>query len=572
MAPEESSSGLDLTQSPMAYPGPPVETSLLLLPSCTHRLTFRPGRRLGQARVERCDTCAARDGLRVVPLNYELLHLNVADVDARYPVAAVGSNANADVLRGKMTRAGVAPIIPLVKARLADVTVAYSAHVGRPGFIPAAPVRSAGGSCEVVVGFLDRDQLRHMDETEPNYVRRWLTGHGLRALLDSGERLDGFHLYDSRWGLLADHGEALALGTQPEVSSWLAAHGLAPWTVEDPTAAAVSLTDDESLRERLRDLFADRGLVTPSGLDGPPFTGDVYGTTVSTWPDGPVTSGDSLRASGTSDLDRDGQQCVVVNPVDAVDRGLGDHAEVRCALAPDDPGLVARVVLDDAQPPGVAGVDQVVRNGLGLEQGEQVHLVRAVVPGNRLADLLLARRHYVACRVQAADLAVVEQDVALLSPLTMSLLGVQPGSRIVLEGVPSSPGGVVPVLRIKAHEAPQEIIDRRNELSGGGHDARFPSSRDALAVFPDLPWIFLDAASRTRLGLGSHRIRPIRVRAARGDQTLSEVRELMLLFVLAAVGVASVIPSTPLLLLFLGALALTTGLVARARLRRRLGG
>ena len=567
----ENSTRLDLNRTPLAYPGAPVDSSLLLLPDCTHRLTFRPGRRLGQARVERCDICAERDGLRIVPLNYELLRWNVANIDSRFAVVAVGSNANADVLRGKMTRAGVEPIIPLVKARLDNVAVSHSAHVGRPGFMPAAPVAEDGGGCEIVVGFLDRDQLKHMDDTEPNYVRRWLGGSTYPLVLDGGEGLGGFHIYDSKWGLLADDGRALPLDSQQEVSAWLADRGLAPWSEHDASEAATILAGDVDLRDKLRQAFVDRQLALPAGLDGPVFTDDLYGTTVSTWADHPVSTATSLRASVTPDLQRHGQQCLLLNPKDARDRHIEEHAEVRCALRPDEPGLIARVVLADSQPSGVAGVDQIIRNGLGLERGEHVEVSPVTVPSNPVADVLLANPHYVVCRVQTADLAIVEQEVALLAPLTMSLLGIQPGARVVLEGVPSEPGGVVPIIRIKAHEAPQEIIDRRLEFSGGGHEARFPSSRDALAVFPDLPWIFLDAATRTKLGLGSHRLRAIRVRAARGDQTLIEIRELMLLFILAAVGVASVIPSAGWLLTFLGGLGLVTGFVARARLRRRLG-
>ena len=567
----DSSTGLDLSRTPLNYPGDPVASSLLLLPECTHRLTFRPGRRLGQARVERCDTCAERDGARVVPLNYELLRWNVANIDSRFAVVAVGSNANSDVLRGKMTRAGVEPIIPLVKARLDNVTVSHSAHVGRPGFIPAAPVGEDGEGCDIVVGFLDRDQLKHMDDTEPNYVRRWLSGDRYPLLLDGGEGLGGFHIYDSKWGLLADGGHALPLDSQVEVSAWLADRGLAPWSEYEPDQAASILASDVHLRDKLRDLFVERQLVLRPGLEGPVFTSEAYGTTVSAWAGHPATSSSSLRASTTPDLERHGEQCILLNPDDAKARGLADHAEVRCALRPEDPGLIARLVLDEHHPSAVAGIDQIVRNALGLERGEHVELRPVVVPSNTAAAVLLAHPHYVVCRVQTADLAIVEQEVALLSPLTMSLLGVQPGARVVIEGVPATPGGTVPVVRIKAHEAPQEIIDRRIEFSGGGHEARFPSSRDALAVFPDLPWIFLDAATRTKLGLGSHRLRAVRVRAARGDQTLAEIRELMLLFILAAVGVATVIPSPALLLAFLGLLAVGTALLARARLRRRLG-
>lgn len=549
-----------------------MSSSRLLLPDCEHLIHVRDGRRLGQARVERCDGCAARDGLRIVPLNYELLVRNVATIDARYVVVAVGSNASADVLRSKMERAGVEPIIPLVTARLSNVVVAHSAHVGRPGFVPAAPVAAPGDECDVVVGMLDRDQLRHMDATEPNYVRRFLPGSDHPVVLDGGESLSGSHVYDSRWGLLADNGVPLPLSPQTAVAEWLAARGFEPWRDHEPAEAAALLFADTGLRDRQRDLIAARQLVVPARLTGDEFVDVSYAATVSTWVDAPPPPARSLRCTATpDDLARRGEQCVRIHPDDAHRLGLRRHARVSCALRATDPGVVARVVLHDGQEPGSIGVDQILRNALGLERGEFVDVAPATVNGNPVADVMIAQPHYVACRVQAADLATVEQEVALLSPLTMSLLGIQPGSRVVLEGVPSDQGGDVPTVKVKAHEAPQEILDRRAQLSGGGHESRFPSSRDALAVYPDLPWVFLDAATRTRLGLGAHRLCVVRIRAARADQALTELRELMLLFILAAVGVATVNPSPAFVFAFLTLLVLVTALLARARLRRRLG-
>jgi hypothetical protein len=563
---------LDLSRTPLAYPGDAVESSLLLLPDCSHRLIFRAGRRLGQARVERCGSCAAKDGLRIVPLNYELLCWNVASMDGRYAVVAVGSNANADVLRSKMERAGAEPVVPMVIARLDNLAVAYSAHISRPGFIPAAPVHAPGQSCEVVVGFLDREQLAHMDATEPNYVRRWLTSPEHPLLLDGGERLGGFHIYDSRWGVLAEEGAALPLNSQASIAAWLDRQNVVPWAGQEPQAAVAALGNDPALRDQLGQLLAERRLVAPARLDGPEFAGHTYGDTASGWPDQVTSSASSLRATGTRHVERRGQQCIVVHSMVASRLGLSAHAEIRSALRSDAPGVIARVILDDQQAEDAVGVDQLIRNALGLELEEHVELAPIYVPASPTTDLLVARPHYVACRVQAADLATVEQEVALLSPLTLSLLGIQPGARVVLEGVPRRPADAVPVVRVKAHEAPPEILDRRTQFSGGGYESRFPSSRDSLAVFPDLPWIFLDAATRARLGLGSHRLSAIRIRAARGDQALSELRELMLLVILAAVGVATVIPSAVWLSAFLGALLLVTGLVARARLRRRLAG
>ena len=178
--------------------------------------------------------------------------------------------------------------------------------------------------------------------------------------------------------------------------------------------------------------------------------------------------------------------------------------------------------------------------------------------------------HLDTAALETADLATVEQDVALMSPLAMSILGLESGDEVVVEGPPRADAGVRQV-RLKAHLATDETIERRLKLSGGGLTTRFPSVRTALGVHPDLAWVFLDSTARSRLGLGRHRLAAVRVRASRRYQLAREVRELLLLLVLAFVGVASVIESRFVLLGVLVVLLAAALVVVRHRLRHRLG-
>ena len=241
---------------------------------------------------------------------------------------------------------------------------------------------------------------------------------------------------------------------------------------------------------------------------------------------------------------------------------------MRAALTPDRPGALARVVPDEGQPTGTVGVDQVVRNALGVELGERALLTSAYAQRNRLADTLIARPHYVMCRVQTADLAMVEQPVCLLAPLAMGILGLDGGDEVIVEGMPG-PQGDVRTIRLKAHAVPGDVQQRRETIGGGQLDSRFPSARDALAVHPDLPWLFLDSVARTSLGL-TGKLAAVRVRASRRYQWSEEIRELLLLLVIAFVGLASLIRSLPVLLGALGGISLVTVLLIRTRLRLRL--
>lgn len=122
-----------------------------------------------------------------------------------------------------------------------------------------------------------------------------------------------------------------------------------------------------------------------------------------------VASGVALHADDLAELD---------NPTHAGVTGVRS-----LELAP------AQVVMREAQARGTAGIDQVLRNALGAEVWEHVRLTKIKVTSTPISDLLLYRPHFAMARVQAADLATVEQDVGLVSPLTLGILGIQDGTR-----------------------------------------------------------------------------------------------------------------------------------------------
>jgi hypothetical protein len=253
--------------------------------------------------------------------------------------------------------------------------------------------------------------------------------------------------------------------------------------------------------------------------------------------------------------------------------GAADHAAVSAVVTPD--GAHIRVLVAVQRDPGIEphelATDQVARNALGLELTERATLQPARVHRNTFADAALGAPTYVTCRVQPADLPTVERHACLVDTLTLSLLGISSGDEVVVEGFPDDADLAVSTRKVRAHEAPDTVLERRSELSGGTFESRFPSSRDALGVYPDLPWIFLDSATRTALHVRGN-LGTVRIRASRRYQLLRELRESFLLALLALVGLAQVIRSPAVLVgLTLAVLALSA-IAAVMRLRNRLVG
>jgi hypothetical protein len=494
-------------------------------------------------------------------------------MDPRTLVLAVGSNASPQVMAQKFKTAGVSTVIPFVECTISGISVGHSAHVSKRGYIAATPYDSPGAVTTLMTLWLDQDQLMALDKTEPNYKRVRLQSSNYDLLLENGEQPSDFFIYCSDANILADGGSPLPFRSQRELHHWLrrdtfVANELGDGS-DDETIARLC---DPDRRLRLREHWATEGHTLDAGLRPADDTGHItYVETPSLEP--PTVSGKGwLRCmASANDLVREGEACVVVNPSMAKDLDLAEHAVLRPSLPPHRPGVLARVVTEEKVADGVILVDQTLRNSLGTEQQEYVLVSPAKVPPHRLADKLLSKPRYILTRVQPADLVTTEQNACLLSPLAMSLLGLSDGDNLVIEGIPNGNNQVVPERRMRAHVAPESLLTRREDLSGGSFITRFPSASDALGVYPDLAWIFLDAANREQAGLGSSKLAVVRLRASRRFQLMRELRELLLLLVLAFIGIATAVKSK-LVLLIVPFIIIGMVVVIRSRLRQRLGG
>jgi hypothetical protein len=568
-------------EAPLIYPGHTPPTSGLVTDGPYLPVEPLPGRRLAQARVVLgADRPAALAvGISRVSLGYALLALNAVPIEARVPVLAVGSNAAIAQMQAKFLAAGISCAMPLTWARVTGIRVGAAAIVSRWGYIPAAPVFEPGVTTRLAVNWLDPEQLRALDETETGYERRLVDdGDATRVELESGERLCTTGIYVSTSGVLADPDgrRPMDLPSQEELIRQLLARGdrslrvLAGRGVPGFLRAA---TDHEG---RARLVEALRGSAGIAVLTPPTPTRDGELATYDAGRGGlapPAGADGALQVAPTPDgVDRGGEQAVVLPAARWQELGRPSHAVVRSAMDPQAPAAVGRVLASETGDEGdEVEVDQSIRNGVGVEIGEYVTLEPADLDRHRLADALLGTPQTLLCRVQAAEMVTSERPAALLTRLGLELVGVESGDRVVIEGLPRDPGGRLERATVRAFEAPDETVERRERLTGGGYQHRFPSARDTLGVHPDLPWIFIDRALRGRLGLTQPQLAIVRVRASRRDQLTKELREMLLVLVIALIGLVQVVDVGWAWVVFgLVAVAAVAGVVGM-RLRSRLG-
>jgi hypothetical protein len=576
---------------PRKYPEASLLTSCLLLGKKQHRLREMPGRRLPQWRVSgsfpQLNGDQSTDSL---PLNYVLLRHNQTPMAHRIPVIATGILAVPRHLMTILAEHGVSPVMPVVLSpAIIDVAVGASAHIGKDGRVPPTLAALPGTRSEVFLLWPDRSQLAALDTALPDHHRILLPGSDFPVEMPSGEQLSRSYGYVGVHGhLVDDQGHPMLPGsvTTSNGPADVQRELLQALLDRDSSLRDLLGSDPESFveraaggndeaRENARALFRNLGWVGRSERFGVPGLRPDEPSRPRPLcyedepPIHPVPEGAMRVLPSSDDFDRRGQPTVRVTPE------LADRWGRRLVLvsrATESPSIeaLARPLAHPGLGTGQAvEVDQLIRNSIGVEIGEDVRLTPVTARRNRLFDFVLGKPNYVVCRVQAADLTTVEQEVCLLDELTLGILGIQAGDEIIVEGT-ASPEGVVQQVRAKAFKTSEVVQHRRESLHGGDLSCRFPSSRDALAVHPDLPWIFLDSATRSAVGLGDRKLATVRLRPSRWYQMRKEVRELLLLMGLAFIGLVSILDRMEAQLLSLAALVLFVAAVVVTRMRGRL--
>ena len=254
---------LDPITAPLTYPGA-VPGSPAVLVTEFSLLQIRPSQTapLGEWLVRLSE---GEDR----PLDQVLLEHGAIPMAGRVPVLAIGSNAAPAQMRRKLAARGLAATVPIVAVTVSGLSVGVSAHVSRPGYLPATPVPDLSAKNLLMwVTWLAQDQLLIVDETEPNYDRIRVPSF-CSIRLTSGRAVLGCWLYVSRHGyLIGPSGEPRKLIDQAGLISSLLTElpGLAELAGTSPQEW-LSRVRNERIRGDIRDLFRSAGVAQSIGQD-----------------------------------------------------------------------------------------------------------------------------------------------------------------------------------------------------------------------------------------------------------------------------------------------------------------
>jgi hypothetical protein len=273
--------GIDPLTAPLTYPGtPPWRPAVLVTDTAVLALQPRDNAPLGEwlLQTDAADTSpdpisqdpAAQgaahndDGpdLQELSLDRYLWNAGCLAVASLVPVLAVGSNASPAQLRRKLAKAGLPTLVPITAVSVDGLAVGVSAHVSRPGYLPATPVPDEGAVSNLWLVWLDAAALAAVDATEPNYERIPLpTRYSVR--LTSGQPVMPCWIYLSRHGyLINEAGEPRRLTDQATlISALLAGIPSLPALGGTSPQEWIERTHDPVVRDAIREAFRSAGLV-----------------------------------------------------------------------------------------------------------------------------------------------------------------------------------------------------------------------------------------------------------------------------------------------------------------------
>ncbi len=548
--------------NPLVYPGKIPDFSFLYQKEDFYKIDLILGRRVGQSHLiwsgDKPDgACRSRESL-----NNRLVRIGATSLEYRYPVITYGSNASPSQLEGKYFRQGISSVIPVIQGRLLGVDIVYSPHFTSYGSIPATVITCPGAEIEIHVTFINEMQLQILDQSEPNYNRVRMDSREFPLQLKTGEILSEYYIYISKKGYLKFDNQLYRLSaikalnskfhpaTQIDILTKLIDY----WNREnqekkfDNVDTFVNLLKSEAVwKDRLNRWLSQRFRHSDQALTfDTDFSPKVYRQIKPIWPkkgkDEFIIEPNYQRSPG--------EFAIAINQKVAKSRGLGRHVRIEHTLHNHSFSVIAeRLLKSQVDDPEIILMDQTLRNSLGVDIGDTVK-IQKIKTSRSLRQLLLDSlipRNYLMMRVQKADKLMIEKPNCTMTGIAMEILGIENGDIVIFESsIYDKKSGNYKIvdLPLRAYQVPESMKQLRESTQSGMFlKTRFPDCSEVFGVFPDLPWVFIDADARIELGI--QMCSPVKVSISRRYQLIKEFRSFSLLIILSILGATSLFDVEP---------------------------
>lgn len=236
-------------EKPLTYPGVALSYSGLLVGTWIYRLSPLTATSPVKWQLE-TDGGELRN--RVLGLEEALEALDAVPMTARHPVIAIGSNSSPGQLLHKY-KEDLRPVIPMTTAVVANLDIAYSAHISRAAYVPFVPRYHLGLQRRFQVLWLDSTQQEILDKTEPNYWPVRLDPSHHLTTLESGQPVSNCLVYRGRRGFLTTI-EPPIQESQTHFFTWLLQQKWVPELTElapNVDAAIEALRSSPDLRDKV---------------------------------------------------------------------------------------------------------------------------------------------------------------------------------------------------------------------------------------------------------------------------------------------------------------------------------
>ena len=263
---------IEADNNPVEYPWEPPTDNIVVCgydgdsgKAKVHRLHVAPERWLGYATLD--------DGRT---LNVMAQSNGMLWSDFVYPVVAVSSNANPEVLLNKFAQRGGEDFFVVLPATVSNMGIGFTPFMSSRGYIPATPYSAPGARTRVYLSWFTQAQMNALFSTEPGYTCKRVSCADYPLSVGDVAITDDYYVYDYDDGFLLIDDKPVDLCSQAALYRQLDATRLFQGMfARSPEYVSSRFADDEAARREFAQILKQEEMLSDSGIAGVAYYPDA---------------------------------------------------------------------------------------------------------------------------------------------------------------------------------------------------------------------------------------------------------------------------------------------------------